>query len=147
MISTVHKVAGVLAALTILTFWLSTAISELFLDEAAIVVVKTAVPWGFLLLIPVLATAGATGLKLARGRNVGLVGTKRKRMPFIAANGLLVLVPSALFLAARARDGVFDTTFLTVQGIEFVAGAVNILLLALNIRDGRRMTAGRRRSK
>jgi hypothetical protein len=32
-----------------------------------------------------------------------------------------------------------------VQGIELVAGAVNMVLLGLNIRDGRRMTAGRRR--
>lgn len=147
MISTVHKTAGILAVLAISSFWLSTAVSELLLDRAAIVAVKTAVPWGFLILIPALATAGATGFKLAKGRNVGLMGAKRKRMPIIAANGLLVLVPSALFLAAKARAGEFDTTFLTVQGIELAAGAANIFLMALNIRDGRRMTAGRRRSK
>jgi hypothetical protein len=147
MDSTLHKIAGILALLMISSFWLSTATSELLLDEAAIVAVKTAVPWGFLLLVPTLAMAGATGFRLGKGRTAGLIGAKRKRMPFIAANGVLVLVPAALFLAAKARAGAFDATFLTVQGVELVAGAVNILLMTLNIRDGRRMTAGRRRAK
>jgi hypothetical protein len=145
MVSTLHKVAGALALAIICSFWFSTAISELLMDEAAVVAVKTAIPWGFLVLIPALAAAGGTGFRLAKGRTAGLVGAKRRRMPFISLNGLLVLIPSALFLAARAKAGVFDAAFLTVQGIELVAGAVNMVLLGLNIRDGRRMTAGRRR--
>lgn len=145
MTSTLHKVSGILAIVTISVFWLATAISEVLGGEAGIVVVKTAVPWGFVVLIPALITAGATGFKLGKGRSAGLIDAKRKRMPILAVNGLLVLIPSALFLAARARAGIFDTAFLMVQGIELVAGAINILLLALNILDGRRMTAGRRR--
>lgn len=31
-----------------------------------------------------------------------LIGAKIKRMPFIAGNGILILIPSALFLAAKA---------------------------------------------
>jgi hypothetical protein len=145
MVSTLHKVAGALALAIICSFWFSTAISKLLMDEGAVVAVKTAIPWGFLVLIPALAAAGGTGFRLAKGRTAGLVGAKRRRMPFISLNGLLVLIPSALFLAARAKAGVFDAAFLTVQGIELVAGAVNMVLLGLNIRDGRRMTAGRRR--
>ena len=92
-----------IALLTIATFWLSTVISELFLSEAAVVAVKTTLPWGFLLLIPALAAAGGSGFFLSHGQRTGLVGAKLKRMPFIAGNGLLILIPAALFLASKAR--------------------------------------------
>jgi hypothetical protein len=68
-----------------------------------------------------------------------LARRKLRRMPFIAANGLLVLVPSALYLAAAARSGSFGTAFIAVQAIELAAGAVNITLLGLNLRDGLRL--------
>lgn len=142
---TVHKISGGLAALMIATFWLSTILSELILGQQAVVTVKTLIPYGFLILVPAMATAGATGFKLAKGRTAGVIGAKRKRMPFIAANGVLILIPSALFLSAKAQAGAFDTMFYAVQVLELVAGAINLTLLGLNIRDGRRMTAGRRR--
>lgn len=145
MIAKVHKIAGAIATLTIATFWLSTAVAELALGTGAVITVKTLIPFGFLILIPAMATAGGTGFKLAKGRTAGLIGAKRKRMPIIAANGVLVLIPSALFLAAKAQAGAFDTSFYAVQGLELLAGATNLFLLGLNIRDGRKMTAGRRR--
>jgi len=129
-----------LAIFTIAIFWLSTALSELFASEATIIAVKTAIPWGFFLLIPALAAAGGSGFALAKGRRVGLVGVKRKRMPFIAANGILVLIPSALFLASKAKAAQFDAAFYLVQAIELAAGAANLALLALNMRDGLKMT-------
>ena len=139
MTKVIHPVAGAVALLTITTFWLSTVLSELFASEAAVIAVKTAIPWGFLLLIPALAAAGGSGFALAKGRRAGLVGAKAKRMPFIAANGILVLIPAALFLAYKASHAEFDSVFYAVQSLELVAGAVNITLLALNIRDGLRM--------
>ena len=66
-------------------------------------------------------------------------------MPFIAANGLLVLVPCAIALNRWAAAGTFDTTFYVVQAIELIAGATNFALMGLNVRDGRRM-AGRLRT-
>jgi len=139
MIRIVHHVAGAVALFTIATFWLSTAISELFLSEAAVIVVKTTIPWGFLVLIPALAAAGGSGFALAKGRRAGLVGAKARRMPIIAANGILVLVPAALFLAFKASHAEFDSTFYAVQALELVAGAANISLLGLNMRDGLKM--------
>ena len=144
MIRTVHKAAAGLAIGMIALFWLATLVSELLLDQAAVVVVKTLIPWGFVVLIPALAATGATGFRLAGGRTAGPVGAKRKRMPLIAANGIAVLVPSALVLAAKAQAGSFDATFHAVQALELAAGAANLALLGLNLRDGRRMTAGRR---
>ena len=136
----VHPVAGAIALLTIASFWSSTLISELSGSMEAVVAVKTAIPWGFLLLIPALAAAGGTGFSLVGGRAKGLAATKLKRMPIIAANGLLLLVPSAFFLAWKASAGEFDAAFYGVQAIELVAGAANLVLLGLNMRDGLRMT-------
>jgi len=146
MLKAIHPVAGAVALLTIAIFWLSTALSELFGSTAAVTAVKTAIPWGFLLLVPTLAAAGGSGFALAQGARDALIGAKRRRMPIVAANGVLILIPSALFLAAKARAGEFDTSFDLVQALELGAGVTNIMLLGLNLRDGLRLTGriGRR---
>ena len=66
-------------------------------------------------------------------------------MPFIALNGILVLVPAAFFLAARAEAGEFDAIFYAVQGLELAAGATNIILMSASLRDGLAITRKRRR--
>ena len=138
---TIHPLAGALAILTIATFWISTVFSELFGSQAVITSVKTAIPWGFLLLVPALAAAGGSGFALARERRAAaLVASKMKRMRVIAANGILILIPSALFLASKARAGEFDPGFYAVQALELVAGATNLALLGLNMRDGLKLT-------
>ncbi|MBN5182472.1 FAD-dependent oxidoreductase [Serratia marcescens] len=142
----IHPLAGLVAILTIATFWLSTVISELFASEPTILAVKTAIPWGFTLLVPALAATGGSGFFLSKGQRQGLVGSKLKRMPFIAANGLLVLIPAALFLASKAKASEFDASFYTVQALELIAGAVNITLLGLSMRDGMAVTQWRRKS-
>jgi len=141
----IHPIAGTIAILTIAVFWLSTVLSELIASPATVIAVKTAIPWGFLLLIPALAAAGGSGFVLAKGRRAGLVGAKARRMPIIAANGILILIPSALFLAARARAGEFDAAFYGVQVLELMAGATNITLLGLNMRDGLKLKGRFRR--
>jgi hypothetical protein len=138
MLNRIHPVAGALALLTILTFWIATVFAEAFGDTAAVVAVKTAIPWGFLLLIPALAATGGSGFALAREHAGPLIERKRRRMPVIAANGLLVLVPSALFLSFKSQSGEFDGLFYGVQALELIVGAVNIALLGLNMRDGLR---------
>lgn len=145
MLKLIHPMAGGVALVTIATFWLSTALSEIFGSEAMVVAVKTAIPWGFLLLIPAIALAGGTGFGLAKGRRGGLVGAKIKRMPMIGANGVLILIPSALFLASKASTASFDSAFYAVQALELAAGAANITLLGLNMRDGLKMKGWLRR--
>ena len=137
---TIHPVAGAVGLLTIATFWLSTVVSELFGSHALVTGVKTTIPWGFLLLVPALATAGGSGFSLAKGAKTGLVRAKAKRMPFIAGNGILILIPAALFLASKARADEFDGIFYLVQALELIAGATNITLLGLNMRDGLKLT-------
>ena len=71
---------------------------------------------------------------------------KKKRMPLIVANGLLVLLPCALFLSAKAQAGEFDTLFYVVQAIELAMGALQLTLLGKSFRDGMRL-AGKLKPK
>lgn len=89
-----------------------------------------------LVLVPAMAAAGGSGFSLGKGWKSPAVLRKKRRMQIIAANGILILLPSAVFLANRAAAGEFDWAFAAVQAIELIAGAVNITLLALNMRDG-----------
>ena len=138
----IHAIAGTGALVLVSTFWLSTIASELSGSETAVVAVKTTIPWGLPLMVLLMAAAGGTGFSLAAGARAGRIGAKLRRMPFIALNGLLVLIPCALFLGWRAAAGQFDATFYAVQALELVAGAINITLLGLNMRDGIAMARG-----
>jgi hypothetical protein len=144
VIGKIHLVAGLAAFMLIITFWTSTVVSELFLGQAAVTSVKQAILWGMLLLLPAMAAVGGTGFRLGGKSTAPAIAAKRRRMPVIALNGILILVPSAFFLAARAVAGQFDAAFYAVQGVELAAGAANITLMALNIRDGFAMTRKRR---
>lgn len=141
-----HLITGILASLCIATFFLSTILTELFGSHAAVAQLKSLIVTpGLWIMVPLMAAAGGSGMFLAKSRKGRLVDAKKKRMPFIAANGLLVLVPCAIVLNRWAAAGSFDTTFYMVQTIELIAGATNLTLMGLNARDGLRM-AGRLRS-
>ena len=142
MKSKLHGFFGAIALLCIVTFWVTTLVTELFLDQASIVAVKNAVLTGMWVLIPAMVATGGSGFSLARARRGRLVDVKGRRMRFVAANGLLVLLPSAWVLASWANAGRFDGVFYALQGVELVAGAANMTLLVLNMRDGLRL-AGR----
>ena len=132
----IHAAAGAIALITVSVFWLSTAAVELFGDAAAVTTVKNCVLAGTAVLIPAMIVVGASGFSLGKGWKSPVVARKKQRMRIIAANGLLVLVPSAFLLSGLADAGRFDNLFTIVQAIELVAGAVNITLLSLNMRDG-----------
>ncbi|MBZ8131819.1 hypothetical protein [Afifella sp. IM 167] len=136
MIRALHPIAGLAAFLIILTFWTSTAAVEIVGDPAAILAVKTGILWGMLALIPAMALVGASGFRLGGKSRHPRILAKKKRMPVIALNGLLVLVPSAFFLQARAAAGDLSGAFVLVQGLELAAGAANLALIGLSIRDG-----------
>jgi hypothetical protein len=140
MLKRLHPFAGAIGFLTILVFWTSTVASELSGSTAAVIAVKTAIPWGFLILIPALALAGATGFLLGKGRKDERVARKRRRMPFIAANGIVILIPAAFTLSALAARGDFGLLFYAIQAVELVAGGINLILMGSNIRDGLRIS-------
>ncbi len=146
MKSRAHAVFGSIALLCIFSFWTSTLISELFLAQAAIVTVKGAILQAMWVLVPAMVATGGSGFALAKNRGGRLVESKKKRMPFIALNGLLVLLPSAFYLHSKAQAGAFDTSFYAVQAVELIAGATNLWLLSKNMYDGLKL-AGRLRPK
>ncbi|MEO5350184.1 MAG: hypothetical protein H7836_11120 [Magnetococcus sp. YQC-3] len=132
----IHALAGVLAMLTIATFWLSTLIAELFLSIETVVWVKQSIVTGIFVLIPLLMITGGSGFSLARGSTHPSIAQKRRRMPFIALNGLLILLPAAFYLSWQAQTGMLDGLFYGTQAVELLAGAVNLWLMSLNLRDG-----------
>ncbi|GEM_PF-691933 len=136
----IHAIAGCIGFLMILLFWTSTAITELFSSQETIAATKALGLKGMFILIPAMAIAGGSGMMMGRKRTDALARAKKQRMPIIALNGLLVLLPSAWFLAGKADAGAFDTVFYIVQVIELTAGAANLTMLGLNIRDGLTMT-------
>ncbi len=143
----IHASVGGLAMLCILSFWMSTAIAELLLAPTAVVAVKQAILQGMWLLIPAMAIAAGSGFSLAGARTGHLVDAKKKRMPFIALNGLLVMVPAAFFLSHKATIGEFDAVFYGVQVLELAVGLVQLVLIGLNFRDGLKMAGRLRRAQ
>lgn len=141
----IHPIAGTVALVTILSFWLATVWSEAFAGEHAVTMVKTLVPYGFFVLVPALMATGSSGFRLGKSMRGPLIVSKKKRMPIIAANGMLILIPSALYLSFKARTGAFDMDFYVIQAIELIAGAANITMLSLNMRDGQRLSRRRAR--
>jgi len=145
MIRLVHFTAALIATGAIALFWSGTTIAEVSGSHAAVVWVKQSILWGMAILVPAIATAGATGFIIGGKWRAPLAVTKKRRMPLIAANGILILMPSAFFLASRASAGVFDVWFYAVQALELAAGAVNLMLMGLNIRDGLRLSGRMRK--
>ena len=140
----IHAVAAMLTLLFLAAFWMSTVVSELFLSASAVAQVKIAIAyalWGFL---PVMMLTAASGFLMGGKGRHPLLLAKRRRMPFIAINGLLILVPAAVFLSLRAQAGLLDRAFYGVQALELAAGAANLTLIGLNIRDGLRLGRLRR---
>lgn len=147
MKSRIHIIAAIVATLCIATFFTSTILVETFGSEESILGLKSLIVTpGLFILIPAMAIVGGSGFALAKNRKGRLISSKQKRMPFIAANGLLVLTPCAIFLSQWADIGAFDTKFYIVQGIELLAGAINLTLMSFNMRDGFRLTGKLRRN-
>ena len=137
----IHATAGIIAALCIATFFISTVLVELAgtAEDVALVKGLIVLP-GLLILVPAIAITGATGFLMAGERQTGLVGLKKKRMPVIAANGVLVLLPAAIYLDYLASANDFNSVFYLVQCIELMAGLINLSLIALNMRDGLKLS-------
>ena len=138
-----HGAASAAALLTIATFWISALTAEIVLSSACVVTVRTAILYALPVLVIAMIVTGASGARLAGRSKAPVIRAKRRRMALVAANGLLVLVPSVVFLGWRAQAGLFDAAFAIVQVVELTAGAVNIVLLALNMKAGMAMRARR----
>ena len=93
--------------------------SELFGDaDTRGVGEPNAILYGMAALIPAMAAAGGSGFSLGKAVEEPLVRRKALRMKLAATNGVLVLVPSAIFYgAASVARAVFDGAFVAVQAL------------------------------
>src|SRR5262249_16350677 len=146
MSSRVHAMAGLLGLTLITLFFGATVVAELRADAREIAMVKQLILAGVVVLIPTMMIVGGSGRSLAGKRGGAIIGGKRRRMVVIAAIGLLVLTPCAVILQHLSADGDFGVVFSLIQAIELLGGAVNIILMGLNVRAGLRLT-GRVRPK
>ncbi|CAI3950561.1 hypothetical protein [Commensalibacter communis] len=136
LLSFAHRIAGIIALMMLLIFWFSTVITELMGNVDYIKNVKSCIPYGFILLIPALMIVGGTGFKLAGKSQTPILQKKKTRMPFIAFNGLAILIPCAFYLRYLAIHEQFDLVFVFIQIIELIVGGINIALLILNVKAG-----------
>lgn len=137
----IHAMGGSIAMLSIATFWTSTLVAELLLGHAAVLQVKHAIAWvGIPVLTVAMLVTGATGKRLGRGRQGRLLAQKMRRMPLLAGNGVLVMLPAAYFLYYKAAAGQFDLAFLLVQGLELSVGLVQLTLMGRNFVAGLRLS-------
>ncbi len=136
-LSFAHRITSISAYLLIMSFFTSTVAVELFGDHHTTLVVKTYISYAIWAVVPLIAAAGITGSKMAPNVKKGPLAAKKKRMPFVAMNGILILVPAAIYLQHLAASNQFDTTFYIVQLVELLAGFTNLTLMTLNIRDAR----------
>lgn len=95
---------------------------------------------GLFLLVPSLMTLGITGHRLADGRQSRFIIKKQQRMRLVMLNGLLILLPLALLLRSLAIHHSFTPWFYRLQALELLAGASNMMLIGMNIRDGIRLS-------
>jgi hypothetical protein len=142
-----HATAATMVMLFLALFWSSTVVAEVFMSHAAVAQVKHAIAYGLLAFVPLMALTAGTGFSMGGKGKHALLVDKRKRMPFIALNGLLILVPSAIFLFLRSSSGIFDGAFYAVQVVELVAGVVNMILIGRNIRDGLQLSRRRKQGE
>ncbi len=136
IISRIHPVAGVVAFLTILVFWSSSVVSKFSHDYDFILGVKSMILCGMIVLVPAMIIVGGTGFRLAGKSKNPTIVCKKKRMPFIALNGVFILIPCAVTLYFMALDHHFSGFYDTIQTLELLAGAVNFVLLGMSMRDG-----------
>lgn len=138
-ILTVHIIATVIAALTIANFFTFSLIAEIKGSPNFIKQVKTAILYCLPILIIAMPILALSGKKLAGNSKNPLVVQKQKRMKFVAINGVL-LISLAIYLYYHANFKVIDTTFLIAQITELFLGAINLGLIAMNIRAGMKLS-------
>ena len=136
----IHAASGTLALVVITLFWCSTLYSEITGNLTIIYQVKKAILYGFGLLFPLMMMTGISGNMLAKKKIKGLVKKKLTRMKIIMFNGIVILIPSAVYLFHSVSLGDLGTLFYTVQALELTAGLINLILLSMNIRDGLRLS-------
>lgn len=137
MLLTIHRIFALLSFFTIISFWCSTIIVELFFHPEGVSFIKSLIVYpGLFILVPALITTGITGNLLAKSSaKKNLIKRKKSRMPIIAIFGIFILIPCAIYLNYLASISLFDVRYYLIQGLEIIIGGTNIYLMGKNILD------------
>lgn len=119
---------------------------ELTGDPARIAAVKRLVLYAIVLLAPVMIALERIGKRLAADATAPFVRRKRQRLLALKINGVCILIPSAIGLDHLSHAGRIDVLFYMVKSVLVLAASANLILLALNFRDGLRNRATRMRA-
>ncbi|MDF9800169.1 hypothetical protein OKW21_005432 [Catalinimonas alkaloidigena] len=139
----IHCIMAVLAMLTIVSFFASSLVAELSGNEAIIIKVKTYIFYALLLMIIFMPALGLSGKLLAGKSHHLLIQQKMRRVKLIVLNGI-VLVSLAILLYIRASNANIDDIFQALQLTELLLGGMNIYLMSLMIRDGLKLSRGKK---
>ncbi len=135
----IHLTANIAGAILIIVFFVLSLIAEIHGNENFIKQVKEGILYSLPLLIFTMASLNFSGRKLATGLNNSMIAVKQKRMKFVLINGIFLTFIAA-FLYHRAFYVGIDKTFFAAQIVEFILGLTNLLLIALNAKDGFRLS-------
>jgi len=139
----IHLCAAVGALALITTFLVSSAVTDLAGNGADVHSLRQWIVFALPVLIGCLAAAALTGRRLARKSKAPAIRRKQRRMQVVAALGIVVLVPCALILDVLTASASASAVVTGLELTEMLAGALNLTLLLLNVRDGRGLSRPR----
>lgn len=138
-IVTAHLVATAIAVITISTFFSFSLIAEFRGEDLFIKQVKTLILYCLPILLIAMPMLVLSGKKLAGNSKSPLIIRKMRRMKFIAINGVM-LISLAIFLFYYSNYKTIDSTFMCFQILELLIGALNLVLIGMNIYDGLKLS-------
>ena len=106
----IHKIAGIVALITLVTFFLSTIIVESTGNHEWIKLLKLLIMiFALGLMVPSTIIVGITGKKMGKGYDPKLLKKKLKLFKAIQRIGPFVLAPTGIALYVLARGDNFNT--------------------------------------
>lgn len=115
---------------------MASLVVEIWNSQGAIVSVKALVLQAVLFLLALLCFTTILGLSLGKMRQGNIVQAKRKRVVWLFAITIFVLLPIAYVLNEYTMQGQFNWFYIVLQTIEYAFDIICLVILGLNIRDG-----------
>ncbi|MGV0963803.1 MAG: hypothetical protein ACOYBT_07940 [Polynucleobacter sp.] len=138
-----HASAGISAAFLLLVFFSATLAAEFYYSPDDVIAVQQSILQAMWAYIPLILLAGGIGYALGSERKGNIVEVKKRRMLAIILVSIFLLFPSIYALANQTADYVRNVVFYGIEVFELIVTALLMILLALNVRDGAKLTGDR----
>jgi small-conductance mechanosensitive channel len=134
-----HATFGILSFGFILISMMVSLIVEIWYSHEEIAVIKESVFDVSPYFLGLIVSTAFLGWQLGKTRNSEILKVKKKRMLWIFAATVLILLPIAYLLNGYAMQEQYDLLYFVLQSIEYVVDVIVLILMGLNIRDGGRL--------